>query len=220
MTLAATHLLAVKEKVKGLAQACGSPDPHIMVVTKTRSMDEISPLLDLGHRFFGENRVQEALEKWPTLRQNYADIHLCYIGPLQTNKIKKAVEFFDSIETLDRPDVAMGIAKALENNPKKIDLLIQVNTGREPQKSGILPEQFSEFYQLCQDLHLPIKGLMCVPPKDEDPAAHFSLLQALAKEKGLSYLSMGMSQDYPAAIRCGTSCIRLGGAIFNHGTAV
>ena len=189
----------------------------LVAVSKTFPPEAIRPVLDAGQRVFGENRVQEASHKWPLLRQEYAELKLHLIGPLQTNKTADAVALFDCIETLDRPKLARALAKELKKQGKSIELFIQVNTGAEPQKAGVLVEDVAEFISLCRDeLALPVSGLMCIPPVNEDPQKHFLLLADLARENGLAKLSMGMSADFELAIKCGATHVRVGSAIFGQ----
>lgn len=190
-------------------------DIHLIAVSKTYDGAAIRPVLDAGHRRFGENRVQEAAGKWPALREQYRDIELHLIGPLQSNKARQAVELFDAIHTIDRPKIAQAIAAEIQRQGKTVDLFIQVNTGEEPQKAGIPPAETVDFANYCRDeLKLPIQGLMCIPPVDEEPGVHFALLGELAKDCGLSALSMGMSADYEIAIQFGATHVRVGSAIF------
>jgi len=195
-------------------------DVNLVAVSKTFETPDIEPFLAAGHRVFGENRVQEAARKWPDLRTQYPDLELHLLGPLQTNKVEDALRVFDVIETLDREKLAIKLAAARDKGFALPRLFIQVNTGAEPQKAGILPENALSFVTLCRDTyHLPVIGLMCIPPVDEHPAPHFALLQKLADKAGLSGLSMGMSDDFEAAIAQGASHIRLGRALFGHRAA-
>jgi pyridoxal phosphate enzyme (YggS family) len=188
---------------------------HLIAVTKTFGADDIRPVLDAGHKLFGENRVQEAKTKWPELRGGYPDIELHLIGPLQSNKTKEAVELFDAIHTVDRPKIAKAIADELARQGKRIKLFIQVNTGEEPQKAGVAPKEAAAFLAHCRDdLGLEIAGLMCIPPVDEEPAVHFAFLAKLASALGLKELSMGMSGDYETATQFGATYVRVGSAIF------
>ncbi len=164
---------------------------------------------------FGENRVQEALGKWPALKEQHPDVALHLIGPLQTNKVKDAIALFDVIETLDRPKLARVLAEALEQTGLRPRLFVQVNTGEEPQKAGLAPADTEEFVELCRDTYgLTIDGLMCIPPIDEEPSMHFALLAKLAERLGLDELSMGMSGDFEKAIAFGATYVRVGTAIF------
>jgi pyridoxal phosphate enzyme (YggS family) len=191
------------------------PDVALMVVSKTRTRSDLLPLLQSGHRLFGENRVQEAEEKWPEIKKEFPDVALHFIGHLQTNKSADAIRTFDGIQSLDRPDLARSIAKEMRKQNKTPELYIQVNTGEETQKGGVLPQDLQSLFDLCtQELNLRIKGLMCIPPVDENPALHFGLLRKRGHDLGLRYFSMGMSADYESAIRYGSTMIRLGSAIF------
>lgn len=213
----AGNLDAVKAEIATAARAA-SRDPDqvtLVAVSKTMPAERILPALDAGQRVFGENRVQEAEAKWPALRAAHPDLTLHLIGPLQTNKMRKAVELFDVIETLDRPKLARALAKELVGAVRRPDLFIQVNTGAEPQKAGVLPDAADEFIRACIDDHgLPVVGLMCIPPAGEEPALHFGLLGEIARRNGLPGLSMGMSADYPTAIQFGATHVRVGTAIF------
>ena len=186
-----------------------------MAVSKTKSADEIRPAIVAGQRLFGENRVQEALAKWPGLKAAFPDLRLHLIGPLQTNKIRDAVRLFDAIESLDREKLARALAAEMAKQGRRLDCFIQVNTGEESQKAGIEPGQADAFIGLCRDsLGLAIAGLMCIPPVDQDPAPHFALLREIARRNGLPGLSMGMSADFETAIRFGATHVRVGTAIF------
>jgi len=213
----ATALADVKARIATAAREAGR-DPaatHLIAVTKTFVANDIRPVLDAGHKLFGENRVQEAKTKWPELRSTYPDIELHLIGPLQSNKTKEAIELFDAIHTVDRPKIAKAIAEELARQGKRIKLFIQVNTGEEPQKAGIAPKETAAFLAHCRDdLGLEIAGLMCIPPVDEEPAVHFAFLSKLASELGLAELSMGMSGDYETAAQFGATYVRVGSAIF------
>lgn len=187
----------------------------LVAVSKTKSAEEIAPALDSGQRIFGENRVQEAGEKWPGLRARFPSVELHLIGPLQTNKVKEAVALFDVIETVDRESLVVVLAKEIARVGKHPRLFVQVNTGAEPQKAGILPEEADAFIHLCRETHgLMISGLMCIPPVEEPPSAHFALLGKIARRNGIETLSMGMSADYDAAIQLGATHVRVGSAIF------
>jgi pyridoxal phosphate enzyme (YggS family) len=175
----------------------------------------VRELLDAGQRVFGENRVQEAEEKFPALKAECPDLKLHLIGPLQTNKAREAVALFDVIESVDRERLAATLAKEMARGDRRPDCYIQVNTGEEPQKAGVLPGEVDAFVAACRDTHkLPIAGLMCIPPVDEEPAPHFALLAKMAARNGLSTISMGMSADYETAIRLGATHVRVGTALF------
>ncbi|QLF68849.1 YggS family pyridoxal phosphate-dependent enzyme [Peteryoungia desertarenae] len=187
----------------------------LVAVSKTFDAGHIRPVLDAGHRIFGENRVQEAQGKWPELREQFRDIELHLIGPLQSNKAADAVALFDVIETVDREKIARALADEVDRQQRSITFYIQVNTGLEPQKAGIAPDDLNAFVRLCrEELKLPIEGLMCIPPVDENPGPHFALLSKLADANGLSMLSMGMSGDFETAIAFGATSVRVGSAIF------
>jgi pyridoxal phosphate enzyme (YggS family) len=187
----------------------------LVAVSKTFDAPVIRPLLGAGHRVFGENRVQEAEGKWPALKAEFPGIELHLIGPLQSNKAKQAVALFDVIETVDRDKIAAELAKEVAKQDKRLRFYVQVNTGSEPQKAGIEPTEAVAFVARCRDVHgLVIDGLMCIPPAEENPGPHFALLERLAREAGLSKLSMGMSGDYETAIAFGATSVRVGSAIF------
>lgn len=213
----AANLAEVKARIAAAARAWQrSPDAvHLVAVGKTHPAEAIEAALAAGHRLFGENRVQEAAAKFPALRARYPDLKLHLIGPLQSNKIKQAIETCDAIETVDRDKLAQGLASELAKSGKPIDLFIQVNTGEEAQKAGVLPREAEDFIRRCrEEYRLPIVGLMCIPPADEHPAPHFALLGEIAKRHGLAQLSMGMSGDYELAIQMGATHVRVGTAIF------
>ncbi|QJP15524.1 YggS family pyridoxal phosphate-dependent enzyme [Starkeya sp. ORNL1] len=189
---------------------------QLVAVSKTFEAEHIMPVIEAGQRLFGENRVQEAKGKWPALKARFPDTELHLIGPLQTNKAREALALFDVIHTVDRESLAATLAKEiarLEDRPPR--LLIQVNTGEEPQKAGVIPEEADAFIARCRDEHkLAIEGLMCIPPVDEPVAPHFGLLAGIARRNGLKALSMGMSGDYEKAIALGATYVRVGSAIF------
>ena len=187
----------------------------LVAVSKTFDAEAIRPAIEAGQRVFGENRVQEALAKWPDLKAEFPDIDLHLIGPLQSNKAKEAVALFDVIETVDREKIAAELAKEIARQGKTPKLYVQVNTGSEPQKAGIEPREAVEFVRRCRETHgLAIEGLMCIPPLDENPGPHFALLAKLAREAGVEKLSMGMSGDYELAVQFGATSVRVGSAIF------
>jgi len=187
----------------------------LVAVSKTFPAQDIEPVLAAGQRIFGENYVQEAKAKWPTLRERYEGVELHMIGPLQSNKAREAVELFDVIHTLDRPSLAEALAKEMAKQGRKPRLLVQVNTGEEPQKGGVIPTEVDAFLEACRTKHgLEIEGLMCIPPAEDPPSPHFALLNTIAKRNGLKLLSMGMSADYDAAIQLGATHVRVGSAIF------
>ncbi|MFN0219865.1 MAG: YggS family pyridoxal phosphate-dependent enzyme [Hyphomicrobium sp.] len=211
------RLDAVRAEIAAAARAV-KRDPAtvtLIAVTKTFAADAIRPVLVAGHRAFGENRVQEAQGKWPALRDAYSDIELHLIGPLQSNKAKDAVALFDAIHTIDRPKIAAAIADEMAAQGRKLQLFVQVNTGEEPQKAGIAPRDAKAFVAMCRsELRLDISGLMCIPPVEEEPAVHFAFLAKLAREIGVTGLSMGMSGDFETAVRFGATHVRVGSAIF------
>lgn len=188
---------------------------EVMAVSKAQPVANIENALEDGHRFFGENRVQEAQKKWPGLLKAYPDCRLHLIGPLQTNKAKQAIGLFHGIEVIDRPALVDTLVRYISlPTARTEEFLIQVNIGEEPQKSGVLPKDFQYLRQYCQERQLPVRGLMCIPPVTQDPRPYFEKMKLLAIESGLEVLSMGMSQDYETAIKCGSTRIRLGTAIF------
>jgi len=209
----------VRGRLAAAARSVGR-DPaaiNLVAVAKTKGPEEIRPVLEAGHRLFGENRVQEAAEKWPVLRQAYPGIELHLIGPLQTNKAAAAVQLFDAIESLDREKLARLLAAEMAKQNRRLPCFVQVNTGAEAQKAGIAPAEAGSFIALCREqLNIPIIGLMCIPPLDADPRPHFELLADIARQNGLSGLSMGMSSDFEIAIRHGATYIRVGSAIFGE----
>ncbi|MCA3260689.1 MAG: YggS family pyridoxal phosphate-dependent enzyme [Telmatospirillum sp.] len=207
----ADRLLATRAKIA----AAGPQQVTLVAVAKTYPASDVEQALAAGQIVFGENRVQEAMAKYPPLRAHHANLELHLIGPLQTNKVKEAVATFDVIQTLDRPKLAAALATEFARTPKRPRLFVQVNTGAEPQKAGILPEAADAFIAECQNQHrLAIAGLMCIPPADEPPAPHFALLAEIAARNGLALLSMGMSADYETAVALGATHVRIGSAIF------
>ena len=213
----AAALAGVKARLDAAAREAGR-DPasvHLIAVSKTFRRDAILPVLEAGQRLFGENRVQEAKAKWPELCALYADFELPLIGPLQSNKTREAVELFDAIHTIDRPKIAKAIADEQQRQGKRLKLFIEVNTGEEPQKAGIVPKETAAFLAHCRrDLGLEISGLMCIPPVEEEAAVHFAFLAKLAGDLGLPELSMGMSSDFETAASFGATYVRVGSAIF------
>ena len=188
---------------------------QLIVVSKTFDADAIRPVLESGHRVFGENRVQESQGKWPQLKQDFPDTELHLIGPLQSNKTAEAVDLFDVIHTVDREKIAASLAKEMAKQGKHLKLYVQVNTGLEEQKAGIDPKEAVDFVDRCRTVHqLEIAGLMCIPPFDENPGPHFALLRKLAQQANVAELSMGMSADYATAIEFGSTSVRVGSAIF------
>lgn len=187
---------------------------QLIAVSKVQPNERVNAVLEQGHRVFGENRVQEAVGKWPDFKERFSDVDLHLIGPLQTNKARQAMGLFDAIHSVDRPKLANTLARLAQEEGHCPDLFIQVNTGEEPQKAGILPAEADGFIADCQSLDLPIKGLMCIPPADEEPSLHFALLAKIAARNGLTGLSMGMSADFESAIALGATHVRVGSAIF------
>lgn len=206
----------------GVARAARDSDRdpaevHLIAISKTVPAEIILPALEAGQRLFGENYVQESVAKWPALKERYPDVELHLVGPLQSNKAREAVALFDVIHSLDRLSLAAALAKEIARSGRTPKLLIQVNTGDEPQKGGVPVSQLDTLLAECRDTHgLAIQGLMCIPPVEDPPSAHFALLAKLAKERNLPILSMGMSADYPAAIQVGATHVRVGTAIFGQ----
>ncbi len=217
MSEGADHLADVMGRIGEAARAAGR-DPAavtLVAVSKTHGADRVRELLVAGQRVFGENRVQEAEEKFPALKAEYPDLQLHLIGPLQTNKAREAVALFDVIESVDRERLAATLAKEMARANRRPECFIQVNTGEEPQKAGIMPAELDAFVASCRDNHkLPVVGLMCIPPVDEEPALHFALLVKMAARNELAKVSMGMSADYEIAVRLGATHVRVGSALF------
>ena len=211
-------LADIQASMRAACEAAGrdTQDVELIAVSKVQPNERVAAILDQGHRVFGENKVQEAASKWPAFRERYNDISLHLIGPLQTNKARQAMELAQAIHTLDRPKLATTIARLAQEKGHCPDLFIQVNTGEEPQKSGILPAETDAFVAETRALDLPLKGLMCIPPVDEEPSLHFALLAKIAERNGLKGLSMGMSSDFERAIALGATHIRVGSAIFGE----
>jgi pyridoxal phosphate enzyme (YggS family) len=213
----AANLAGVRARIADAARAAGR-DPAgiaLVAVAKTFGPDAVRAALDAGQRVFAENRVQEAQAKYPDLRARFPDLELHLIGSLQTNKVRDALALFDVIQTVDRPKLAAAIAAETAKSGRRPRCFIQVNTGAEPQKAGVLPEDADRFIDETRSQHgLSIEGLMCIPPVDEEPALHFALLREIARRNGLSMLSMGMSGDFETAIRFGATHVRVGTAIF------
>lgn len=209
-------IVDIKKRMEKALLDAGRPvdDAKLIAVSKVQPNARVEAVLEQGHRCFGENRVQEAAGKWPEFRERYEGIDLHLIGPLQTNKARQAFDLFQTIHTLDRPKLARTIARLSQDMGKCPNLFIQVNTGEEPQKAGVLPQDADNFIADCQALDLQIDGLMCIPPIDEEPSLHFALLQKVAARNGLRGLSMGMSSDFEKAIAFGATHIRVGSAIF------
>jgi hypothetical protein len=209
----------VLKALSAAERACGRPpgSVRLVAVSKTHPVERIRPLLTAGHRIFGENRVQEAQNKWPELRREYSDLELHLIGPLQSNKVREAVALFDVVETIDRPKLAKALAEEMARSGRRPRCLIQINIGSEPQKAGVLPDAADDFIESCRThWQLPIEGLMCIPPQEDDPRPYFARLAEMAKRHALENLSMGMSADYPQAIAAGATHVRVGTAIFGY----
>ena len=214
---AVERLAAVREAVVRAARDSGRDPAEVtlMAVSKTFPAEAIEPVLAAGQRVFGENYVQEAKAKWPALRERYPDAEVHLIGPLQSNKAKEAVALFDAIHSLDRPSLAEALAKEIARQDRRPRLLVQVNTGEEPQKGGVLPREVDTFLEACRERWgLTFVGLMAFPPAEDPPSPHFALLATIAKRHGLPLLSMGMSADFEAAIQLGATHVRVGSAIF------
>ncbi len=213
----ATNLATVRALIAAAAEAKGRRGDSVtlVAVSKAQPVAKIDHALEAGHRVFGENRVQEAKAKWPEIKARHADVELHLIGPLQTNKVRDAMALFDVIETADRAKLARALAAEMARSGRRVPCYIQVNTGEEAQKSGIGPEQADDFIGLCrEEFKLPVAGLMCIPPIDEEPALHFALLREIARRNGIDILSMGMSADFETAIRFGATHVRVGRAVF------
>lgn len=215
-------LAEVRKSIAAAAVAAGREpgDVELVAVSKTFEAGAIEPLLAAGQRVFGENRVQEAKRKWPPLRERYPDVVLHLIGPLQSNKVSEAVALFDVVQTVDRPKIATALAAEMKKQARYLKVFVQVNIGEEPQKAGASPAETEGLVALCRELGLPLIGLMCIPPVDEDPAPYFGLLRTLAERCGLSGMSMGMSADFPVAVALGATHVRVGSAIFGSRPAL
>jgi len=187
---------------------------HLIAVSKVQPNARVQTVLEQGHRLFGENKVQEAQGKWPAFKEQFTNVQVHLIGPLQTNKVKTAVALFDAIHTVDRPKLAKKLAAEIQAQGKSPDMFIQVNTGEEPQKAGVLPMDADIFIQECRALDLPIAGLMVIPPVDDEASLHFALLRKIAERNELTGLSMGMSSDFERAVALGATHVRVGSAIF------
>ncbi len=210
-------LLKIKSRIESAAIAAGrsADDIRLIAVSKVQPLDRVETALAQGHRLFGENRVQEAAGKWPAFRERFGDVQVHLIGPLQSNKLKQALDLFQAIHSLDRDKLARMLADEVQVRGVCPELFIQVNTGAEPQKAGVLPQELDGFVKVCRATYdLPISGLMVIPPVDIDPTPHFVMLREMALRNGLSSLSMGMSADFEAAIAHGATHVRVGSAIF------
>lgn len=212
----AMSLSDITARIRAEETRCGRPEGSVtlIAVSKVQPLDRVEAVLAAGHRVFGENKVQEAQGKWPDFRARFPGTELHLLGPLQTNKARAAVELFDVIHSVDREKLARKLADLAQERGTSPDLFLQVNTGKEPQKAGILPEDADAFVATCRALDLPVLGLMCIPPVDEEPSLHFALLAKLARRNGLAGLSMGMSADFETAIAQGATHVRVGSAIF------
>lgn len=214
---AAARLQDINARIDKAVDDCGRPKGSVTLVAVSKTFDggAITPVIDAGQRIFGENRIQEAKGKWPALRDAAPDVELHLIGPMQSNKVKDAVALFDVIHTVDREKIAAAIAAEMKAQQRTPRLLVQVNTGAEPQKAGILPQETDDFIARCRETHgLKIEGLMCIPPVEDVAAPHFALLRKIAGRLGLPVLSMGMSADFETAIEFGATHVRVGSAIF------
>ncbi|SDI64849.1 YggS family pyridoxal phosphate-dependent enzyme [Aliiruegeria lutimaris] len=211
-------LKEIRERIRTAELAAGRLEgsTELIAVSKVQPLERVEAVLEEGHRVFGENRVQEAQGKWPDFRERFDGVELHLIGPLQTNKARAAFELFDVIHTLDRPKLATTFARLAEETGHCPPVFIQVNTGEEPQKAGILPSETDAFVTQVRDLGLPLRGLMCIPPVEEEPSLHFALLAKLAERNGLEGLSMGMSGDFERAVALGATHVRVGSAIFGE----
>lgn len=217
MSNAATNLASIQALVaraeRDFGRAPGSV--HLIAVSKTKPAEEIVPVLAAGQPVFGENYVQESKAKWPALREAWPNARVHMIGPLQSNKAREAVQLFDAVHTLDRDSLAKELAREIEKQGRSPELFVQVNTGAEPQKGGVLPGDADGFIARCKsEFGIAISGLMCIPPAEDPPSPHFALLGQIARRNGLSRLSMGMSSDFEAAIQLGATHVRVGSAIF------
>ena len=213
----AARLRAVRERI-AVVEAGAEREPGsvtLVAVAKTHPEEVVREAIKAGHRVYGENRVQEAKSKWRALREAVPDVELHLIGPLQTNKARDAVSLFDTIETVDRPRLAAALAREMDRTGRRPSCLVEVNTGEEARKAGVHPAEADDFIAACRDEYgLPVEGLMCVPPLDDEPALHFALLAEIARRNGLQCLSMGMTADFETAIRFGATHVRLGTAVF------
>lgn len=213
---AAKRLAAVRAEIDKAARLAGrrGDDVTLIAIAKTHPAEAVEPLIRAGQRHFGENRVQEAATKWPALRERYPDIRLHLVGQLQSNKAREAVELFDAIHSVDRPSLVASLGKVMAATGRRPDCFVQVNIGDEPQKGGCAVAELGPLLEQCRAAELPLVGLMCVPPADLEAAPYFALLAKLARQHGLSGLSMGMSGDYPTAVTIGATHVRVGTALF------
>ncbi len=211
-------LSEITDRIRAAERKAARPEggTTLIAVSKVQPNERVQAILDQGHRVFGENRVQEAAGKWPDFRQDFPEVELHLIGPLQTNKARQAMELAQAIHTLDRPKLAKTFARLAQEMGQCPDLFVQVNTGEEPQKAGVIPSEADAFIKEAQGMDLPVRGLMCIPPVDEEPSLHFALLAKIAERNGLPDLSMGMSGDFEKAIAFGATHVRVGSAIFGE----
>lgn len=211
-------LAEIAARMRAAEAAAGRAEGSVrlIAVSKVQPAERVEAVLAAGHRLFGENYVQEAAGKWPAWKARFPGVELHMIGPLQTNKAKVAVELFDAIHTVDRPSLAEKLARLADSRGVSPQLFVQVNTGEEPQKAGVLPGETDAFVAACRGMGLPVLGLMCIPPEGEDSAPHFALLRGMAERNGLTGLSMGMSGDFESAIAHGATHVRVGSAIFGE----
>jgi len=217
MNIVANNLKHIKEEIEAQAKEWQSPTPKLVAVSKRQELERVIAALEAGYKIFGENLVQEAQRKWPELKTKYQDIKLHLIGHLQRNKVKDALSLFEVIETIDSERLANEIKKHWSPESVTKEFLIQINIGEEDQKSGILPKDAANFIKYFRDeLKLPLKGLMCIPPANENPSPYFAFMHKIAKENNLNYISQGMSGDYLEAIQVGTNQLRIGTAIFGN----
>ncbi len=209
-------LAEIKARIHKAEEAAGRPvgATKLIAVSKVQPNERVEAVLDEGHRLFGENKVQEAAGKWPEFRARYEGVEVHLLGPLQTNKARQAMELFEAIHSVDRPKLAKTLARLAQEMGHCPELFIQVNTGEEPQKAGVLPGEADDFIAECRALDLPVSGLMCIPPVEEEPSLHFALLGKIAARNGLEGLSMGMSGDFERAVALGATHVRVGSAIF------
>jgi len=217
MSAAAERLMNIRERITAAARDAGREPSSVRLIAVSKTFDapQVLPVIEAGQRLFGENRVQEARAKWPPLKERFPDLELHLVGSLQSNKAKEAVQLFDAIHSIDRPKIARAVADEMAKQGRRLKLFMQVNTGEEPQKAGVMPREAAALIRHCrEELKLDIAGLMCIPPADEEPAIHFAFLAKLASEFGLKELSMGMSADFETAISFGATYVRVGSAIF------
>ena len=211
-------LHSIKFRIENAEKSAGviKGSTQLLAVSKVQPNSKVLNVLNQGHNLFGENKVQESFGKWPMFRESFPDAEVHLIGPLQSNKVKQAVELFNAIHTLDRLKLAQKLSNEIQSKGKAPDMFIQINSGEEDQKSGIIPSDADKFIADCRSLDLPIKGLMVIPPVNDEPSLHFGLLRAIAHRNGLAGLSMGMSNDFESAIAMGATHVRVGSAIFGE----